>query len=161
MTTRVPPPGPHGGDGEAIALQPGGRLVLLEPAITPWSRIVWRFCHHEPVDLNVDFFDRADEAEPENSGFTYANMATAHLLFARQRRRLEQLIPGCHVRKVQWSDALLYPATGGFSYLSLLPSPVIAAAHPWEYRLMPQWLARWTGLRMLVVVEKFTEELSH
>lgn len=136
------------------ALQPGGRIVLLEPAITPWSRLVWRFCHHEPVELGVDFFAQADAPEPENEGFTYANMATAHLLFARGRRRLEQLLPEGRVRKVQWSDALLYPATGGFSYLSLLPSKMIAALHPWEYRCLPQWLARWTGLRMLIVIEK-------
>ncbi len=136
------------------SLQPGGRMVLLEPAITPWSRIVWRLCHHEPVDLNVDFFDSHDQQEPQNVGFTYANMATAHLLFAQAAHRLQQAIPGCHVLKVEWSDALLYPATGGFSYLSLLPSKLIAAAHPWEYRLMPRWLARWIGLRMLIVIEK-------
>jgi SAM-dependent methyltransferase len=140
---------------DAIAtLRPGGRIVLLEPAITPWSRLVWRLCHHEPVDLNVDFFADHDQPQPDNEGFTYANMATAHLLFVRQARRLEQTVPRCHVLKVQRSDALLYPATGGFSYLSLLPSAVISAAHPWEQKLTPQWLARWTALRMLIVIEK-------
>lgn len=138
----------------AKTLQSGGRIVLLEPAMTPWARLVWRCCHHEPVELGVDFFAHADEPEPENEGFTYANMATAHLLFVRQRQRLEQWIPECRVRKVQWSDALLYPATGGFSYFSLLPSKLIAALHPWEYRCLPQSLARWVGLRMLIVIEK-------
>lgn len=140
--------------GALRALQPGGRVVLLEPAITPWSRLVWRCCHHEPVDLNVDLF--ADDAlpEPDNPGFSYANMATAHLLFAAAPQRLAQTLPGGRVIKLQWSDALIYPATGGFSYLSLLPSRLIAAAHPWEHRLMPAWVSRLVGLRMLIVIEK-------
>jgi SAM-dependent methyltransferase len=136
------------------ALRPGGRIVLLEPAANLWSRIVWRLCHHEPVDLTADFFGDQDRAEPENPGFTYANMATGHILFGRDASRLEQAVPGCRVVKVQWSDALLYPATGGFSYVSLLPSRWIEAAHPWELRLTPKWLARRVGLRMLIVVEK-------
>lgn len=148
-------PRPIGFIRKAIeTLQPGGRLVLLEPAITPWSRGIWKFFHHEPVNLSIDFFADRDKPEPANAGFTYANMATAYLLFVVHAERLEQTVPGCRVLKVQWSDWLLYPATGGFSYFSLLPSRLITVMHPWEYRLTPRWMARWTALRMLVVIEK-------
>lgn len=137
---------------EALAV--GGRIVLLEPAITPWSRIVWKTCHHEPVDLSVDLFNQWDTPEPDNPGFCYANMATAHLLFQRDRERLCQLLPNAEITKIEWSDMFVYPATGGFSYFSLLPSAVIAALHPLERRWMPNRIARLVGLRMLVVIQK-------
>jgi len=136
------------------ALMPGGRILLLEPAITAWSQVVWKWFHHEPVDLTVDLFDDWDSPEPDNPGFCYANMATAHLLFQRDAGRLCELLPPCKIDKLILSDAFLYPATGGFSYFSLLPSPIIAAMHPWELKLMPNWLAQLTALRMLVVIEK-------
>ena len=32
-------------------LKPGGRLVLCEPAMSLWSKLVFRYFHHEPFDL--------------------------------------------------------------------------------------------------------------
>jgi len=41
--------------GEAIrVLQPGGRLAMLEPWITPGSYLLYRFLHHEECRLGVD-----------------------------------------------------------------------------------------------------------
>jgi len=136
------------------ALVPGGRIVILEPAITPWSRIVWKTCHHEPVDLTVDLLSDWDAPEPENPGFCYANMATAHLLFQRDKERLCELLPGAEITKIELSDMFVYPATGGFSYYSLLPSSVVATMHPLERSWMPRWIADRVGLRMLVVLQK-------
>ena len=38
----------------ARALQPGGRVIFVEPAITPLSGIVYRALHEEPVDMTAD-----------------------------------------------------------------------------------------------------------
>ena len=38
----------------ARALQPGGRVIFVEPGITPLSGIVYRALHEEPVDTSVD-----------------------------------------------------------------------------------------------------------
>src|SRR5512134_2847437 len=35
-------------------LRPRGRLVLVEPAITPLSWVAYRFCHQEPVIMGQD-----------------------------------------------------------------------------------------------------------
>ncbi|MEJ2730324.1 MAG: methyltransferase domain-containing protein [Deltaproteobacteria bacterium] len=34
----------------ADILKPGGRLIMIEPWVTPWSRFVYRYLHHEPFD---------------------------------------------------------------------------------------------------------------
>lgn len=138
----------------ARCLQPGGRIVLLEPAVTPWSRIVWRLAHHEPVDCSVDLFREDTQPEPDNPGFEYANMATAHLLFTRGRDQLEAAIPDLPLLRIEFSDAFAYLATGGFNYPGLLPAPLLAAAHRTELRYTPDWLARLAGLRMLIVLER-------
>jgi SAM-dependent methyltransferase len=136
------------------SLVPGGRIVLFEPAITPWSRVVWKRFHHEPFDTSVDLYDQWDGPEPENPGFGYANMATAHLLFERDVAKFTTTVPGCRIVKLALSDTLIYPATGGFSYRRLLPAAVIRHGHRWERKLVSERLARWLSLRMLVVIEK-------
>src|SRR5262249_12419319 len=41
-------------------LRPGGRLVFVEPAITPVSRLVFALVHPEPVDLRADPLEVGD-----------------------------------------------------------------------------------------------------
>ena len=36
----------------ARALQPGGRLIFVEPGITPLSDVIYRALHEEPVDAS-------------------------------------------------------------------------------------------------------------
>jgi SAM-dependent methyltransferase len=139
------------------ALQPGGRIILLEPAATPWARLVWALCHHEPVDVSVDFVRHADDPEPENEGLSYANMGTAHVLFRRQWTQAHTLLPGLRLARVEHSDCVVYPATGGFSYLNVMPAALLPPLHALEGALTWPFAAWLTGLRMLIVLEK-TEE---
>ncbi len=134
-------------------LKPGGRIVLLEPAVTWGSRPFWAVFHHEPIDLSANLLD-ASRALPENDGFTYANMGTACLLFERHLPELKRRFPDLILKTLQYSDFLAYASTGGFSYYSLLPSPLIRSLLRWEERLVPQCMWRLIGLRMLIVLEK-------
>jgi len=135
------------------ALKTGGRIVLLEPAATPWARLVWRAGHHEPVDLHHDFLAEDYLSEPANPGFTYANMGTAHWLFVRHAPEVMARLPPARLVCVEFSDVLAYPASGGFSYRGLLRGSWLQRLHACEAALVPQWIGRWIGLRMLVVVE--------
>lgn len=60
----------------------------------------------------------------------------------------------CVYTKIEISDILVYPATGGFSYSNLLPASVVAVLHPLERSWTPRWIADRLGLRMLVVIQK-------
>lgn len=135
-------------------LQPGGRIVVFEPAATWWARWVWALCHHEPVDLQQDFLAEAGTPPPEDPGFQYANMGTAEVLFARQREAVLARLPQLELLEVRRSDCLLYPATGGFSYFNLVPAGCADFCHRWEQRLIPGWCWRWLGLRMLIVLSR-------
>src|SRR4051794_40272674 len=48
------------------ALRPGGRIVMVEPAITPGSTLFYRLLHEEPVDMSADPL-AVDEPRPDRS----------------------------------------------------------------------------------------------
>jgi SAM-dependent methyltransferase len=139
------------------ALRPGGRLVLLEPAATPWARLVLGLFHHEPVDLSQDLFAEDGTPEPLNDDLMFANQAFATLLFVKHPQQTMQRLPGFKLRSVEHSDFVVYPATGGFSYYCLVPK---AAAEPLQ-RLEGKLVGRTgklTGMRVLIVLERDDEE---
>ena len=41
-------------------LRPGGRVVMVEPAITWGSALFYRFLHHEPVRMSAAILDDGD-----------------------------------------------------------------------------------------------------
>jgi SAM-dependent methyltransferase len=139
----------------ATALQPGGRIVMLEPAATPWARAVLGAFHHEPVDLSQDLFAEDGTLEPENEGFTFANQAIGTLLFVRQPQETLRRLPEMRLVSAAHSDFVVYPATGGFSYLNLVPARAARTLHRFEQRLMRRFAGR-TGMRLLIVLERDT-----
>ena len=65
-------------------LKPGGRLAMIEPAMTTLARRFYQHFHEEPVDMNADPF--ADVTiNPDRDPFD-ANQAIPTLLFATRRR---------------------------------------------------------------------------
>ena len=74
-------------------LKPGGRLAMMEPAMTLLARQFYHYVHEEPVEMYADPF-AAVTIDPKRDPFD-ANQAIPTLLFATAsaRNRLEQAIP--------------------------------------------------------------------
>jgi SAM-dependent methyltransferase len=139
----------------ASALQPGGRIVMLEPAATPWARAVLGVFHHEPVDLTQDLFADDGTPEPANEGFTFANQGIGTLLFVMNPDETSRRLPELNLVSIEHSDFVVYPATGGFSYLNLMPARLVDPLHRFERRLTARTSNR-TGMRLLIVLERRT-----
>ena len=134
-------------------LRPGGRLILLEPAITPFGRVVYRF-HDEPVDMERD----PTEDGPLDRGRDPfdANQAVGTLLCGKYRSSLEKRVPGIEMLEVRWISFLAYPLSGGFQRWSLLPSffvDPLFQAEKWILRIFGPLLAT----RMLLVFERIRQ----
>lgn len=108
------------------ALGPGGRLVLLEPWMTRWSRFVYARFHSEPCDPDAPSWD--SEVEGPMAG---ANEALAWIVFGRDRARLERDHPALRLLSVRPTMPAAYLVSGGVSMRSLAPGaayPLLRAA---------------------------------
>ncbi|MCB9947065.1 MAG: class I SAM-dependent methyltransferase [Rhodospirillaceae bacterium] len=132
-------------------LQPGGRLVLLEPAITPLSHPFYHRFHPEPVDMAAD--PLADgPLSPDRDPFD-ANQAVASLLVRRHAAALAEAVPGLRLSQARYLSLLAYPLSGGFRPWSLIPAALVPAAL-WVERGLEPVLGRLMGFRLLLVLDR-------
>ncbi len=131
-------------------LRSGGRLVLLEPAITPVSWVFYNYLHHETVDMRQDPFARVASADKD----PYAsNQAIPTLLFRNYRRRFHALFPSLRITKTVLLSLFAYPLSGGFKKWSLIPQRLVSPTLRLEQRLLPA-LGRFSAFRLLAVVTR-------
>jgi len=132
-------------------LKPGGRIILLEPAITKLSWFFYHFLHPEPVDLTANPLD--DAPLTANRLPFDANQAIPELLFGQFLPEFNQVFPELKVSRKDYLALASYPLSGGFRWWSLIPTlalPALLAIEKWLEPLLAQYL----GFRMLVVLEK-------
>jgi SAM-dependent methyltransferase len=101
----------------ARCLVPGGRIVMIEPCRTLFSRVLYRRFHHEPFDDAA-----ADWNPPPGGRLSASNQAIAWLIFERDRSRFEREFPALRIRSITRHSALCYPLSGGLSMRALVPA---------------------------------------
>lgn len=128
-------------------LAPGGRVVMLEPHVSPLSGLAYRF-HHERLELGGDGFAGSDSPDPMD-----ANLAQTTLAFFRQRDEYTRRWPELPIVETQLLSFLVYPLSGGFTRRPLLPAALYRPLNAVEHALMPA-LGRVAAFRSLVVLER-------
>ncbi len=100
----------------ARCIRPGGVVAMIEPWVTPWSRLVYTRMHHEP------FVPAAAQWEfPASGPLSGANGALPYILFARDRAQFEREFPMWRIRTVEPTMPFRYLVSGGVSMRSLMP----------------------------------------
>jgi SAM-dependent methyltransferase len=134
-------------------LKSGGRLAMMEPAMTLIARQFYRSFHEEPVEMQADPFAPV-VVNPERDPFD-ANQAIPSLLFASRsaRERVERVIPGLRVRKVKWLSLFAYPLSGGFQSWSLMPAALVGPMLAFE-ESVPEIIRKLIAFRMMIVLER-------
>jgi SAM-dependent methyltransferase len=137
----------------ARVLRPGGRVLMVEPAITWGSSLFYRFLHHEPVRTSAEVLS---DGEPDPHRDPYdSNQAIPTLLATRDRERFHRLFPTLRIAAVQWFSFAAYPLSGGFQPWSLIGESLARRMLRFEHTLEPM-LGRLAGFRMLLLIEKAT-----
>ncbi len=132
-------------------LKPGGRVVLVEPAITPVSRIVFKLGHPEPVDMGAD---PLAEGEPDPHKHPMdSNQALPTLLAGRHRSRVAERVPHLRLLCRDHLSLAAYPLSGGFRPWNLVPPRLVDPLLRLEGMLTPA-LGRLMGFRLLLVYER-------
>ncbi len=134
-------------------LAPGGRIVMLEPYVSPMSWPAWRYMHHENIDMSARPTTNRPTAKTETRKDPWdANTAIPTLLFWREINSFHERLKNLKVIRREQLDLLLYPLSGGFGRRRLLPHALAPAIRSFERLLKP--LAPLLAFRCLVVVEK-------
>ena len=137
-------------DAERV-LKPGGRIVMIEPAITLGSTLFYRVLHHEPV---VTSADPLADGEPDPARDPYdSNQAIPTLIATRHRDRFHAMFPGLRITRTDWFSFAVYPLSGGFKPWSLVTVPMARQMLRLE-RALEGTLGRALAFRMILIVEK-------
>jgi len=111
---------------------PGGRVVMIEPWSTPWSRVIYKNIHHEP------FVPEAKTWEfPASGPLSAANGALPWIVFSRDRDKFEAEFPEWSVHTVRPFMPFRYILSGGVSLRSLMPEVTYGAWQLFETALTP------------------------
>lgn len=132
------------------ALRTGGRIIILEPYLSPLSFPVYHFIHEEPVDFSRNPLDN-ESAKKGTLPFD-ANQAVATILFEKDyhrfHRRFTLLEKTVHRHLLAWN----YVLSGGFSHNQLIPTAVAKVLGSVK-KIVPL-PRRLLAFRLFVVLEK-------
>src|SRR5262245_19507172 len=138
----------------ARVLRPGGRVLMVEPAITWGSSLFYRLLHHEPVRTSAEVLI---DGTPDPKRDPYdSNQAITTLLATRDRERFHRLFPMLRIASVEWFALAAYPLSGGFKPWSLISAGIARRMLALERALEPA-IGRFAAFRMMLVVEKISE----
>jgi SAM-dependent methyltransferase len=133
-------------DEAARVLRPGGRVVAVEPYLSPFADFITRHFHHEADE-------RHHEAGPKKDALT-SDVRLPTDLFVKNPERLARTCPRLRLRTAQiHTTSLAYALSGGFTYRSFLPSVFVPLVDAFD-RIATAPLRRFTAFKLLVALER-------
>ncbi|MGB7437942.1 MAG: methyltransferase domain-containing protein [Candidatus Acidiferrum sp.] len=100
----------------ARCLQPGGKILMIEPWVTPWSRVIYSHLHHEPFQP-----DAREWTFPSSGPLSGANGALPWIVFARDRAKFAVEFPQFSIEQVRPFLPFRYLVSGGVAMRNLMP----------------------------------------
>ncbi len=97
-------------------LRPGGKILMIEPWVTPWSRLIYTRFHEEPFDSEA-----TDWGFAGNGPLSGANVALPWIVFARDEKRFREEFPNLRIECVRPFLPFRYLVSGGVGMRSLMP----------------------------------------
>ena len=132
-------------------LKSKGRIILLEPGITPVSRFFYSYFHHESVDMNAD---PLSEGKIKSNRNPYdSNQAIPTLLFGKYKSEFEKIFLSFKFVEKKFFSLLAYPLSGGFKKWSLISKNMVPLILKLEDKLIPL-LGKFMGFRLFIIIEK-------
>lgn len=113
---------------EAIrCVVPNGKLVMIEPWMTPISRLVYTFLHHEPYDMKA-----IDWKLEGNGPLSSSNMALPWNVFQRDRTRFLDEFPQLNLHELKLFGGWRYTLSGGVGWNQIFPDRLISLLTPFD-----------------------------
>jgi SAM-dependent methyltransferase len=103
-------------DEASRCLCSGGKILMIEPWVTPWSRFIYSRFHHEPFNPEA-----SDWSFPASGPLSGANGALPWILFERDRTKFTAEYHEFSVEQVRPFLPFRYFVSGGVALRSLMP----------------------------------------
>jgi len=126
-------------------LRVNGRLVMIEPWITAWTKWVLPRLHHEPFQMEGDLV-----SPPENQPLSGANQAIPWIVFERDKKYFADKFLNLKLQKLKLMMPFRYLISGGFSSRLHAPGWTFNFAKLLD-SLMDQQIEKWAMFALLVV----------
>ncbi len=128
-------------------LKEEGKIIMVEPAATPFSRFIYKYFHYEGFDMT-----QKDWLLPQGGRMSSSNNALPWIVFVRDRNLFEEKFPALKIKLIKPFMPFRYILSGGVSRRQFLPdfcSPLVKA---FEKILSP--LNPYLGLSLQIVLKK-------
>lgn len=123
----------------------GGLVIMIEPWVTSWSRLVYSKLHHEPFRP-----DALEWSFPSKGPLSGANGALPWIIFERDRTQFEEEFPEFHIHLIQPFMPFRYLLSGGVSLRSFMPGWSFALWGKVENLLKP-WMKSLAMFALIVL----------
>lgn len=127
-------------------LKTRGRIIMIEPANSFWSRFIYYHFHHE------DFNTKAGWKILGKGRLSNANMAMPWIMFQRDRMIFEKKFPNLKIKLYRLHTPFSYLISGGLSKPQLLPSHCLSILLRLEAKI--SFLNKYFGMFNTIVIIK-------
>jgi len=127
-------------------LRPGGSIVMIEPWVSTWSRLIYSRLHNEPFEP-----DAKDWSFPGTGPLSGANGALPWIIFERDRHEFEAEFSELQIQAVRPFMPFRYLVSGGVSMRQFMPE---ATFNLW--RGLESWFGahRWSMFALIQVTRR-------
>jgi SAM-dependent methyltransferase len=133
---------------EVVRVLPiGGKVVMIEPWVSDWSRIIYPRFHHEPFNPQMKGWEF-----PSSGPLSGSNQALPWIVFERDKAIFAAEFPELKIKKIQPMMPFRYLLSGGVSLRSFMPGWSTSFWRLIE-NLIGKKMNRW-AMFVLVAVEK-------
>ena len=133
-------------------LKNNGRLIMLEPYVSPFSYIIYNYFHQEDVDFQTDVFNQKRSASGYQKEPFEGNSAIPTIMFSKQSERFKKQFSCFKILNKSFLSFIVYPLSGGFEHKSLIPAFSLPFFNFIEKIMRP--LGQILAFRIFIVIEK-------
>ena len=135
------------------AIRPGGRIIMLEPWISPFSFLVYKFFHQEQCNFMANRKKPLQSNKTNKNTYFQGDSAVPFLYFNKRNKEVEK---GLRIILIERKICLAYLLTFGFKRINVLPVRLKKNVDFIERMLEP--LVSILAIRALIVLEKSSYE---
>jgi len=102
-------------------LKNNGRLIMLEPYISPFSYYVYKYFHQEGIDFGFHAFNQEKFIEKDRKKPFDGNNAIPKIIFFKEIEKFNNEFPCLQIVKQKLLSFIFWPLSGGYEHKCFIP----------------------------------------